>query len=652
MTKQRVALFEFPTRAGIAPLATAYLQSFALEEERVRDHYAFSLNVLSVAEEDLLEKVLAVEAEIYGLSTYVWNSRLVRRIVDALFAARPAARIILGGPQVMNGAAEYLHADCDRLVLCNGEGEHTFRQYLLAMLDPEPDLAQVQGLSYYRDGVLNTTEPCPRMRDLDAIPSPFLNGLIDPAQSSFVSFETNRGCPFKCTYCFWGGATNAKVHKFGKDRVFEEIDWIADNHIDMVFLIDANFGMLQRDIDIAQYFVECKKRTGFPKIVFINSSKNTPERVSEITKMWHEVGLIAAQPVSMQTVSPEALEAIERDNIKDSTYTELQRTLNTYGLQSFLEMIWPLPAETLASFRDGLDALCRMNSDSFVVYPLMLIRNVKMSTQRELYGLKTMEDPDPCSEAEIVVSTSSVTNEEYQIGINLTYHMTALYSFMALRHTMEYIDQNGGKTFTEIAGDFWHFCQQRPTDPYTEFVNGVSSTTGFNAGAGGFIALGGAIHVALFAGVRAFERTLYEFAAREGWLDDEEVRLRFEIDMLNRPILYSNAAIPDKKRYLSLLTIEETGRDSLTIGVAPRYRDVLAQIMHLDLGDRPEAVRLRIDYRTPSQISFSASQPVRFYHFHVQARTRGDIRSLAPRWIAEDVRSEVPVVAAPGNVAG
>jgi radical SAM superfamily enzyme YgiQ (UPF0313 family) len=631
-SKRRVALFEFPTRAGIAPLATAYLQSFALKNERVRDNYAFTLHVHSVGEEDVLNKVLAVDADIYGLSVYVWNSRLVRRIVDALIERRPTAQIIIGGPQVMHGAASYLRQDCDRLLLCNGEGEHTFTEYLVVMLDEEPALAQVKGLSFYNDGILTTTEASPRIRELDEIPSPFLNGLIDADKYSFVSFETNRGCPFKCTYCFWGGATNAKVHKFGEDRVLDEIDWIANNGIEMVFLIDANFGMLPRDLEIAQHLVDCKKRTGFPKTIFINSSKNTPERVIEITRMWHEVGLIAAQPVSMQTANADVLKAVERDNIKDSTYTELQRTLNTYGMQSFLEMIWPLPGETLKSFREGLDSLCRMRSDSFVVYPLMLINNVKMSSQRELYGLQTTLDPDPNSEAEIVVATSTLSNEEYQSGIKTSYHMTVLFTFMGLRHTMDYIDQTGGKTYTQIADAFWQCCETMPETPYTEFVNRIDSMAGFNLGAGGLNATGGAIHAALFVGTKQFDLALYRLAAREGWLGNEDVRLRFEIDLLNRPMLYANSAIPEKQPYLSILSVEDRDRDTLTVRVPARHAERLAELLSLDVPVSADDILLRINYRSPGQLPFSNARPLHLYHLHCLTRTRGDIRSIAPQW--------------------
>ena len=317
MTQQHVALFEFPTRPGVAPLASAYLQSFATTSPLVVDNYRFSTHVLSVTLDDIIGSVMKVEADIYGFSTYVWNSALVRRILDRLIAERPDARIILGGPQVMHGAASYLRPDHENMVLCNGEGEHSFRNYLVEMLDESPDLSRVHGLSFYRDGELITTEAAPRIRELEEIPSPFLTGLIDPSQYSFASFESNRGCPFKCTYCFWGGATNAKVHKFGQDRVLDELTWISENRIPMIFIIDANFGMLQRDVEIAEHIVALKKRTGFPHTVFFNSSKNTPERVTEITRLWSDVGLITAQPVSMQTVSPSALKAIERDNIKD-----------------------------------------------------------------------------------------------------------------------------------------------------------------------------------------------------------------------------------------------------------------------------------------------------------------------------------------------
>ena len=281
-----------------------------------------------------------------------------------------------------------------------------------------------------------------------------------------------------------------------------------------------------------------------------------------------------------------------------------------------------------------------MEPNSFIVYPLMLINNVKMASQRDLYKLETMQDPDPNSEAEIVVSTINVSNEDYQRGINLTYHMTVLYAFNALRHTMKYVDACGSHSFTQLSADFWTFCEDRPENPYTRFVQGVVSMTGFNAGAGGFIAMGGAIHTALFAGAREFEKLLFDFLEEKGWLEDEALRLRFEIDLLNRPLLYSNAAISDKSPHLRHLSVVDAGPDSLVIRAPRSSWDILRRTVGVEIADTgSDEAMIRIHYRTPSQIAFSAAQSPRYYHFHCQARVRGDIRSMAPRY---EVATPVP----------
>ena len=56
---------------------------------------------------------------------------------------------------------------------------------------------------------------------------------------------------------------------------------------------------------------------------------------------------------------------------------------------------------------------------------------------------------------------------------------------------------------------------------------------------------------------------------REGWLTDAATRLRFEIDLLNRPLIYSNTPVADKSDKLRLLRIEEMDADSITLGAAP-----------------------------------------------------------------------------------
>ena len=83
-----------------------------------------------------------------------------------------------------------------------------------------------------------------------------------PENEWLILWETNRGCPFKCTFCDWGSATASKVNKFDLERLKLEIDWFSKNKIEFIFCCDANFGILKRDIEIAEYVAIKKKRTG------------------------------------------------------------------------------------------------------------------------------------------------------------------------------------------------------------------------------------------------------------------------------------------------------------------------------------------------------------------------------------------------------
>ena len=74
--------------------------------------------------------------------------------------------------------------------------------------------------------------------------------------------ETNRGCPFQCTYCYWGkGGLNRKYRHHSLERVSKELEWCAQNKIRYVFSADSNFGMHNRDMEIAKNLVELKKNT-------------------------------------------------------------------------------------------------------------------------------------------------------------------------------------------------------------------------------------------------------------------------------------------------------------------------------------------------------------------------------------------------------
>ena len=61
--------------------------------------------------------------------------------------------------------------------------------------------------------------------DLGIYPSPYTTGEFDHWVDGkfYLPIETNRGCPYGCTFCDWGAATLAKIARLSDERVFGEV---------------------------------------------------------------------------------------------------------------------------------------------------------------------------------------------------------------------------------------------------------------------------------------------------------------------------------------------------------------------------------------------------------------------------------------------
>jgi putative methyltransferase len=102
------------------------------------------------------------------------------------------------------------------------EGEHSFLKCLELMLENDLDLKKSDysrwpstfySFDFKKDQVINNPNlPVDRL-DLTSLPSPYLSGLLDEflADKRLAPIiETNRGCPYHCAFCYWGGSNSYK----------------------------------------------------------------------------------------------------------------------------------------------------------------------------------------------------------------------------------------------------------------------------------------------------------------------------------------------------------------------------------------------------------------------------------------------------------
>lgn len=376
----------------------------------------------------LLEEV-DEDTDVLALSCYMWNFNRQMKLAKLVKERSPGCVIIAGGSHIPDQKSavddffeEYPFVD----IVVHGEGEITFASILKNGIEGV-GICGVSTKDGWRGGPVGPKLP----KQID-IKSPYTAGYFDDivrdlnaeGKEYWALWETNRGCPYACSFCDWGSALMNKVRKFNLGRVLHEIHWFAHNGVSSLFLADANFGMLPRDVDIADTLVACKTRYGFPKQVKPTFAKRSTDRVYEIATKLSDHQMIYGVTLSMQSMDDNVLQAIDRGNIGLSQYRELQLRYAEAGTLTYTEMILGLPKETKETFIDGMCELLESgNHDDIKVWELMLLPNAPMGAHVGRYGLHAVrknlfpELPNvPLDEVEtkdVVVETDTMPFEDW-----------------------------------------------------------------------------------------------------------------------------------------------------------------------------------------------------------------------------------------------
>ncbi len=532
-----IQLIDLQVYERLTPLASGLMAAAALGDPHVAAGCRISLRTWSVRAqaEAVAAAILAEPCDLVGFSTYVWNARLVRRVVSLLAGQRPDLPVLLGGPQAVK-SAELWRGVAPNLLVADGEGEPIFVDLTRRLLGGG-DLPGAAGLSGFWEGAALGRAAPAAVADLDRIPSPFLMGLFPTGRYTQAILETNRGCPFECSFCFWGLGSK-RVRRFSDERVREELDWIFRENMLSVFVADANFGMYPRDEEIATALAENRRRRGTPIMVSFNSMKNRPERMVRIARIVGEAGLATTQSMAIQSMDEATLSTSGRESIRSAAYTAALQKLNDEGLTTYVELIWPLPGETLESFAAGVDELCAMGAQSFVVYPLLALPNTHIAEQREPLGLTlTASDDEDAGEYVYVTGTRDVSADEYKEGLWLVLSINLLHNTRVMAGTFGLLKRRGVRHI-EVLRAFARWARGSSALPLFGRHAAASDSVGHAAWA----YWGSVAFEALHVERERFGFLVEEFCRTQPWWD-EEARAYLEVDRLLLPYLFSNTPL-------------------------------------------------------------------------------------------------------------
>jgi radical SAM superfamily enzyme len=363
--------------------------------------------------------------------------------------------IIFGGPEPPIEDPEFFKR-FPYIDLCvKKEGEITFKNVLTAT--STDDLKNIPGLLINNAGNVIDTGDSPRIDNLDSIPSPYLTGLFSKLMKEHpevrwnVTLETNRGCPYQCTFCDWGSLTYNKIKKFGLTRVFHELEWIGQNGCDFVTITDANFGIFEeRDSLIADKLIEVQLKYNNPKNYAFSWAKNQKKEVVNIVKKLITKGNGAklGLNLSVQTLDENVLDIIKRKNLETHKIKEVFDLCEANNIPLYTELILGLPGETLSSWKNNFYKLYEVgNHTGISIYQAQLLENAEMNlSQKNFYKIEgsivydyllgTYNEHEVQEGIEVVISTRDMPREKMLDAqvfswLQNTFHINGLTNYIS-----------------------------------------------------------------------------------------------------------------------------------------------------------------------------------------------------------------------------
>ena len=193
-------------------------------------------------------------------------------------------------------------------------------------------------------------------RDLDEIPSPYLLGWMDPflATGYFPMMQIARGCPFTLRLLQLRRARpTAASTRTRSQNVKADLLYLAERirpEITLCFA-DDNFGMYAARRGDRRLH----RLAAGPLSAGRDTSARRPARTTASASSASCAKRKGALPMTaaVQSMNPQVLKNIKRDNIKLETYRQIQEELDRQGMQCYGELILCLPGETQGHLHEG-----------------------------------------------------------------------------------------------------------------------------------------------------------------------------------------------------------------------------------------------------------------------------------------------------------
>ncbi len=306
-----------------------------------------------------------------ALGAYVWNEATMRRLLPLLRLAGFRGRIVLGGPQISYAGPglEALYPEADLFV--RGAGEDA-----LAAIARNPGPGAIPGVH-----VAGQPDRGEQARlQLRTQPSPWLMGTCEVPPGGFVRWETQRGCPFRCSFCqHRDPGARPRCQHAAEERLVAEQELLLRRGAGEIAVLDPVFGSSRRSVGVLDRFA----RLGFTGRLELQAHFDLIR--SPLLDACQR--LDTCLELGLQTIHPVEQAAIGRRNDLDHAEDVLAE-LQARGIACEISLMYGLPEQTPESFRASVAWLLERRVPVIKAFPLLLLRGTVLDRERGRWGLE------------------------------------------------------------------------------------------------------------------------------------------------------------------------------------------------------------------------------------------------------------------------
>ncbi len=305
---------------------------------------------------------------ICAFSVFVWNRVKIERISREL--RKKGVICIAGGPEITACARDKANGDnpdCttngDRLdfessfdyVVC-GEGEISVPKLI-------KEITEKWGQTSFAFEQWGQPSSSPELSDA-LYPSPYLDGTLQPEDFGGVLWELARGCPFKCSYCYESKGEK-KVRLFPMERIEKELELFAKKDVPQVFVLDPTYNAdKKRALQLLNLIAKKTPRTFY----YFEARAEFIDR--QLAQAFTRIP--CAVQIGLQSADENVLRLVNRP-FNRKVFVRNIGFLNEAGVIFGFDLIYGLPGENLAGFKNGIDFAISLYPNNLELFCLSVL---------------------------------------------------------------------------------------------------------------------------------------------------------------------------------------------------------------------------------------------------------------------------------------